>query len=558
MSKNQLFNVRVALAFVALAAIVTLTSSIAPAQETAPRADIFGGYSWLHPGGSVAITGPPGPTLGTAAAFNLGDYMRGFDFAAAWNFDKWVALEGDVGRHYCGDVSIKSGFPPSNAIPTTSGVCLSPDIGTLMAGPRLTLRSTHLSPFVHLLVGGARMEPKQATLYGTTGFSGAFGGGMDLWILRNRIALRLFQADLMYEAQRVAKIGGDGTFVGARVQGGLVLGLGSIKPPVAPTATCSLQPTEVMAGEPVTATMSTQNFNPKHTIEYTWESTGGKVAPKDQTATVDTTGLAPGKFTVSGSATDPKANKKFNTAKCDGQQFTVKEPPKHPPTASCSANPATVKSGDSSTITAQGNSPDNRPLTYDWKASGGHVAGTGATATLDTAGAAAGAITVTTTVTDDRGLSAEATCTVQVEVPPPAPQASKIGEISFPNTKKPGRVDNTAKAILDDVALRLQREPDAKAVIVGDFDPDEKGGVKLAEERAVNTKAYLTEEKGIDKNRIEVRTGTAGGRRAEIYLVPAGATFAVEGTQTFDENAMKQPAKKAPVHKHAMAKKPAA
>jgi hypothetical protein len=107
--------------------------------------------------------------------------------------------------------------------------------------------------------------------------------------------------------------------------------------------------------------------------------------------------------------------------------------------------------------------------------------------------------------------------------------------------------------------LRLQREPDSKAVVVGDFDPAEKGGVKLAQERAVNTKAYLTEEKGIDPSRIEVRSGTAGGNRAEIYIVPAGATFAVEGTQTFDEKAVKKmPEKKAPAHKHAKAKPPAA
>jgi outer membrane protein OmpA-like peptidoglycan-associated protein len=358
----------------------------------------------------------------------------------------------------------------------------------------------------------------------------------------------------MYESQRANKIGGNGTFEGVRVQGGLVLGIGSITAPVTPTATCSLQPPAVMAGEPVTATIDTKGFNPKHKLEYAWDSKG-KVSTKDQTATVDTTGLAPGSYTISATATDPKANKKFNTAKCDAQTFTINEPPKHPPTVTCTASPAMVRAGDSSTITAQGNSPDNRPLTYDYKATGGHVTGSGATATLDTAGAPAGPITVTTTATDDRGLNASCDATVNVEVPPPPPQASRIGEIAFPNTKKPARVDNTAKAILDDVALRLQREPDAKAVVVGYFDPAEKGGnVRLAEERAVNTKAYLTQEKGIDPSRIEVRSGTAGGARAEVYVVPAGATFNVTGTQTFDENAVKKAMEKAPVHKHSKAK----
>ena len=58
---------------------------------------------------------------------------------------------------------------------------------------------------------------------------------------------------------------------------------------------------------------------------------------------------------------------------------------------------------------------------------------------------------------------------MNVEVPTKI-EASKINECAFPNKVKPGRVDNTCKAALDDVALRLQREADAKAVIVGEAD----------------------------------------------------------------------------------------
>jgi outer membrane protein OmpA-like peptidoglycan-associated protein len=155
---------------------------------------------------------------------------------------------------------------------------------------------------------------------------------------------------------------------------------------------------------------------------------------------------------------------------------------------------------------------------------------------LDTAGVPQGAVTINATATDDRGLSASTSTSCNVTVPPPPPAASKIGEIAFPNKKKPWRVDNTAKAILDDVALRLQREPSARAVVVGYFDPGEPGELNLAKQRAVNTKAYLTDEKGIDPARIDVATGTAGGNRAEIYVVPAGGTFNVPGVQSFDES----------------------
>ena len=85
------------------------------------------------------------------------------------------------------------------------------------------------------------------------------------------------------------------------------------KPPVPPTASCSASPTEVFPGDPVNASISTQNFNPKHTLTYKWGSTGGKISGTGTTGNVDTTGLAPGSYTVTGSATDAK-EKKNNVA----------------------------------------------------------------------------------------------------------------------------------------------------------------------------------------------------------------------------------------------------
>jgi outer membrane protein OmpA-like peptidoglycan-associated protein len=272
-------------------------------------------------------------------------------------------------------------------------------------------------------------------------------------------------------------------------------------------------------------------------VTYDFRTSGGKATPRDSTVAIDTTGLAPGRYTVNATATDPKSAK-MAPATCSAS-FTVQEPPKHPPTVSCSANPATVQAGTPSTISATGQSPDNRPLTYGFTSSGGRIAPSGAQATLDTAGASAGPISVTCTATDDRGLSASNRTSVNVEVPPPPPTTSKLNQIEFKNPKLPARVDNEAKAILDDVALRLQREPDAKAVVVGNFEAGEKNGQILAAQRAVNTKAYLTQEKGIDPSRIDLRTGSAGNRTAEIYLVPPGASFDVQGTQAFDASKMK-------------------
>jgi outer membrane protein OmpA-like peptidoglycan-associated protein len=496
---------------------VLFTSSAAPAQQTTPRAEIFAGYSWVNPGGRLLFGTAPTPT----SSVRVPDLPKGFDSSLTINFNKYLGVTADFGGHWADQASL----------------------GTFLFGPRLSYNAEHVKPFVHALIGAVRLSPSgpaSETGLAQTGFGGAFGGGLDLNISRH-FGFRLIEADYLYQAYKKRIPGPEGTFNGARLQGGPIFMFGEVgKPLPPPTAACSVQPAAVMAGEPVTANVSTQNFNPKHTLSYKWTATGGKVTSKDTTASVDTAGLAPGAYTVTATVTDPKA-KKNNTATCNAS-LTINEPPKHPPTISCSANPTTVRSGDPVTVTAQSTNPDNRPLTYQWNASAGRVTGTGPSATLDTAGAPAGPLTVTGTVTDDRGLSANCQATVNVEVPPPPPQASKLNEIQFPNKKKPARVDNTAKAILDDVALRLQRDADAKAVIVGQVDPAEKGGVKLAQQRAVNTKAYLTDEKGIDPARIEVRTGNAGGTRAEIYLVPAGATFNVEGTQTFSEASVKKPA----------------
>jgi hypothetical protein len=119
------------------------------------------------------------------------------------------------------------------------------------------------------------------------------------------------------------------------------------------------------------------------------------------------------------------------------------------------------------------------------------------------------------------------------------------------------RVDNEAKACLDQIALDLKQQADAKAVLVGEEDTAEKDkeakeqayAVRhrhatvdmFAAQRAVNAKDYLVREQGIDASRISVATGSTEGETVEDYLVPAGATFSndVSGTTPVDESTIK-------------------
>ncbi len=483
----------------AIALLLVSLSAVAQ-QAPPPTVDIFAGYSWIKPGGDI------GP-------FHLKSITPGFGVSPTFNVNRWLGLSVDAGAHYGDGVRI----------------------ATVTAGPRLKLREQHFEPFVEALFGLHRLS---ITGLGTdNNFGIILGGGVDLPITKH-FGWRLVQADYVFGRHDFSPlVAGTQDLNGVRVRTGLLISLGGGAPLPPLGAACSIRPGSVMAGEPVTMTANASNIRKGHSVTYKFTATGGKATPKNNAVDIDTTGLAPGQYQVTAVITDPRA-KKMPPATCSAG-FSVQEPPRNPPTVSCSANPATVQAGTPCTITATGQSPDNRPLTYDFTSSGGRITANGAQATLDTAGAPAGPITVTCTATDDRGLNASNTTAVNVEVPPPPPTASKLNEIQFKNKRLPARVDNEAKAILDDVALRLQREADAKAVIVGNFEPGERNGLKLAEQRAVNTKAYLTQEKGIDPSRIEVRTGGAGSRTAEIYLVPAGATFDVPGTQTFDESKVK-------------------
>jgi hypothetical protein len=282
----------------------------------------------------------------------------------------------------------------------------------------------------------------------------------------------------------------------------------------------------VFIGESIAVSGSAMNLNPARTAVYTWTVDGGTVTGTTSTASIDTKNVAAGSYTLKGHVSE--GDKPGENADCTAP-YVVKA--LEPPTVSCMANPSTVNSGDPSTITATGISPQGLGLTYSYRSSAGSVSGSGTTATLTTGGAAAGVITVTCNVVDAKGQTASGTTAVTVVVPQaPIPAVSELCSVSFArDARRPARVDNEGKACLDQVALSLQGSADAKLVLIGSAAAGEKGANKLAAQRAVNTKAYLVGEKGIDSSRITVYTGTQDGKTVTTTLVPAGATFDATG-----------------------------
>jgi hypothetical protein len=504
--------------------------------DTFPKVELFLGYQWLNPGGSVPDQTPP-PT--GPLALQLPGEPGGFGVNVSYNFTKNLALEANYGENW------KTG-----SANTTAG----------MIGPKFVWRGEGMDFFVHTLVGFDRVRPDGVKH--SLGVGALLGGGIDFNLCK-AVKLRLFEADFQWAHEDFGSVVPPtdsslrrSDFDGVRLTTGLVFNFGGGAPEVPVAAACSVQPSAVLAGEPVNATVVASNFNPKHTLTYAWATSGGKIAGTGTGATIDTTGVSGGGYATTVTVTDPRAMKN-NVASCTAP-FTVRELSKNPPQISCSANPSMVQAGTSATIACICTSPDNVPVTVGgWTSSGGSISGRGNSATLNTTGASSGPITIGATCTDARGLTASTTASVTVEnLPPAAPQATKVNECLYPNLKKPWRVDNTCKAELDDVALKLQQDPDAKLVVVGNAGPKEMRK-NLAAERALNVKAYISggeAKQNIDPSRIETRIGNAGTANSEQWIVPAGATFPEAGTTTrVDEKKVKA----VPDHPKPVAKKAA-
>jgi hypothetical protein len=527
---------RLAVGLLAILALSLITSPVFAQSDANPKWDLFVGYQWLHPGGTVPA---PFGDFNNPVGYNVPDMSKGFGSALTYNLDPHWGLEADFGHNW-GNGNYEA---------------------TGSVGPRFIWRTDTANYFLHTMVSLNRVAVNG--LNAQNGIGAILGGGMDLPI-KKWLAFRLFEADYVWAkhnySQFAAPLDPDNLtrpeFEGVRLRTGVVFSWGGA-PELTPAAACSLQPTEVMVGEPITATVTASNFNPKHTVTYAWTGNGGQVTGKDTTAQIDTANTAPGSYTVTAHVTDPKA-KNNNEASCSAT-YTVKPlPPKNPPTMSCSASPSSIQAGASVMVTCSCTSPDGVPVSVaSWTASSGSVSGSGNTATLTTNGVAPGTITIGATCTDSRGLTGQGTTQVMVEnPPPPPPKASKLSQCDFPNEKKPWRVDNTCKAILDDVAKNLQQNPDNKLVIVGNAEPAEKRK-NLAAERAVNSKFYLTQgeaQQQIDPSRIEVRTGSGGTKTAEYWIVPSGATFDSAGTEPVDESKVPN----VPDHSKPAAKKKAA
>jgi len=491
----------------AMIAVLSMFAALAAAQDQpAPKWELFGGYSFFQPGADVHGQ-LPGALLPLSSRLEANP--RGVGLSATYNFNRWVGLTLDTSTHW-GSGESTLGRRIDDAA-----------FSNLSFGPKVTFRSQHFSPFLELLVGDHRLMPDAFHDIDKLGFM--IGGGLDINLSRH-VALRLIRADYVYSNYQygASAVSPRTEIRGLRAQVGLNFMFGGGAPPEPPGAACSIQPTEVFAGEPVTATARGSNFNPKRSVTYSWNGTGVKVAGSDASTQIDTTGLQPGSYGVTANLSDGRKN---GFASCSAR-FTVKEP--RPPIISCAADPASVQAGGTSTISSNASSPDGRRLTYSYAATAGDISGNDKTASLNTRGAQPGRITVTCNVSDDRSLplTASSTTTVNVEAPPPPPPPPpQIKELEAklalhsiyfqtarPTAENPqgGLLDSQAeilKTLAEDFKSYLRYKPDAHLILGGHADPrgSEEYNKALTERRVGRTKSFLVEH-GISAEHFDTRS----------------------------------------------------
>jgi Outer membrane protein beta-barrel domain len=132
------------------------------AQEEFPRAQVFGGYSYM--------------SLDTSGVTNRQNF-NGWNAQTTFNVNRWLGLTGDFGGYY-GDIASISAHDYS-----------------YMFGPTVTFRAEHVAPFVHALFGGSHIGGSVVGASGSdNAFAMAFGGGLDL-SFKSGFGVRLGQVD---------------------------------------------------------------------------------------------------------------------------------------------------------------------------------------------------------------------------------------------------------------------------------------------------------------------------------------------------------------------------
>lgn len=175
----------------AMLVVALLTISLSAISSHAQgKVEVFAGYSYLRPELTQVETSqcmlPVCPLLVSVLPVTTRPNLNGWAFSATYLPIRWLGARADFSGSY------------GAALGSTTA-----NVHTFLFGPEARWPG-HVSPFAHVLLGGARAGSSAGTIsnptYSTIGsgsdvaFASAIGGGIDVWV-RSRLWIRLIQVD---------------------------------------------------------------------------------------------------------------------------------------------------------------------------------------------------------------------------------------------------------------------------------------------------------------------------------------------------------------------------
>ena len=260
----------------------------------------------------------------------------------------------------------------------------------------------------------------------------------------------------------------------------------------APTIECTPSSASVTEGKSTTLRARASDAN-GDSLTYSWTVDGKSVANNSSSLEFGTSGKSVGSHSARVKVTDVDGM----SADCEFK-VSVDKRPNTDPKVSLSLDKNEVHMGETVKATATATDAEGDPLTYSWTVGGNKRSETGSSINVNTAGMGGGAHSVSVTATDDRKGSGSANASFKV-------RENIIIQVDR-------RLNNEAKAKLDEIALKMQQHSQLRAKITGHTDDrgSDKGNEKAGMKRAGVAKDYLVKQHNIGESRIQTMSAGEG------------------------------------------------
>ncbi len=259
----------------------------------------------------------------------------------------------------------------------------------------------------------------------------------------------------------------------------------------APTVACEPSTRSVTVGRSIVLHARAADPN-NDVLTYAWKVDGRSVTNNSADFEFGSMGRPEGRHQAQVTVTDSDSL----SASCS---FTVviDRRPNTNPRVSLSLSRTSVYSGEPIIGEAEARDAEDDPISYSWKLDGNTLPRSTSRAEINTNSLSGGRHSVEVTATDDRGGSGSAS------------QSFAVTEtIVIPVSGT--RIDNIAKAMLDEIALKMQQIPGLRARVTGHTDDrgSEQVNERAGQRRADAVRDYIVNKQNVSSNRIE--TGSAG------------------------------------------------